>query len=164
MTLDTLLSARDPDPAPPPLFLNTIGGLGSPWWTPGPAPTFLGPKASLAAQRRAVIESIVFLLAANLDAMARHVGPPARLRLGGGLSRDPGFCRAVAAITDRPVWQADDAESTARGLARLVAGDRARSWAPAAVRVWEPDPDPELDARRTQWRQALATGLARSAG
>jgi glycerol kinase len=160
VTLNVLLAARDPEPTPPPLFLNTIGGLGSPWWTPGPAPVFVAAKASLAARRHAVLESVVFMLAANLDAMARHVGPPARLRLGGGLSRDPGFCRALAAVTDRPVWQADDAESTARGLARLVAGDRARLWAPAAVRLWEPDPDPALDARRAQWRQALATALA----
>jgi glycerol kinase len=159
VTLDALLAESDPNPAPPPLFLNTVGGLGSPWWTPGPAPAFVGPAASLAARRRAVLESIVFMLAANLDAMARHAGPPARLRVGGGLSRDPAFCRALAAIADRPVWQADDAESTARGLARLVAGDRARHWAPAAVRVWQPDPDPELDARRAQWRQALATAL-----
>jgi glycerol kinase len=160
VTLDALLAARDPDPAPPPLFLNTIGGLGSPWWTPGPAPSFLGPRASLAARRRAVLESVVFMLAANLDAIARHVGQPARLRVGGGLSRDPEFCRALAAITDRPVWQADDAESTARGLARLAAGPRARSWPAAAVRVWQAAPDPELDARRAQWRQALATAVA----
>lgn len=157
VTLDALLAATGPDT--PPLFLNTVGGLGSPWWTPGPAPAFIGPKAPLAAQRRAVLESVVFLLAANLDAMARHVGRPARLRLGGGLSRDAGFCRTLAAVTDLPVWQADDAESTARGLARLVAGNEARRWAPVTVRVWDPDPDPGLDARRAAWREALAMAL-----
>jgi glycerol kinase len=160
VTLDALLATIDTDPAPPPIFLNTIGGLGSPWWLPGPSPTFLGAPASLAARRRAVLESIVFMLAANLDAMTRHAGPPARLRLGGGLSRDPGFCRALAAITDRPVWRADEAESTARGLARLVAGSCARHWTPVPVRVWHPDPDPALDARRAQWRQSLATAVA----
>lgn len=157
--LDTVLAAAA-TAAPPPLFLNTVGGLGSPWWAPGPAPRFVGPHATLAARRTAVLESVVFLLAANLDAMARHAGPPGRLRLGGGLSRDPGFCRALAAVTDRPVWQADDAESTARGLARLVAGPAARRWAPATVRVWQPDPDPALDARRAAWRETLATALA----
>lgn len=160
VAIDALLAATGPEREPPPLFLNTIGGLGSPWWVPGPSPAFLGPPASLAARRRAVLESVVFMLAANLDAMARHAGPAARLRLAGGLSRDPAFCRALSAVSECPVWQADDAESTARGLARLVAGSRARHWVPAAVRVWEPDPDPELDGRRAQWRQALATALA----
>jgi hypothetical protein len=28
------------------------------------------------------------------------------------------------------------------------------------VRIREPDPDQELDARRAQWRQAMATALA----
>jgi glycerol kinase len=160
VTMEALLAANDREPAPPPLFLNTVGGLGSPWWTAGPAPAFVGPPASLAARRLAVLESVVFMLAANLDAMARHAGPPARLRLGGGLSRDPGFCRALAAVSDLPVWQADDAESTARGLARLVAGPLARPWTPAPVRVWEPAADPDLDGRRAAWRQALATAVA----
>src|SRR5690606_37769918 len=62
-------------PVVPPLFINTIGGLGSPWWKPGPTPALVGSGEAVETagsgkawqQIVAVAESILFLLQANLD-------------------------------------------------------------------------------------------------
>ena len=43
------------DTQSPPLFMNTVGGLGSPWWMPGPEPCFSDTNSSAAEAMVAVI-------------------------------------------------------------------------------------------------------------
>jgi glycerol kinase len=50
---------------PPPIFINTVGGLGSPWWRPDMAPFFAG-DGMLPDRAVALAESIIFLVQANL--------------------------------------------------------------------------------------------------
>ena len=51
----------------PPIFINTVGGLGSPWWSDAVPPYFLDEIAEPAARYVGIIESIVFLLQHNLN-------------------------------------------------------------------------------------------------
>ena len=133
----------------PPVFVNAVGGLAAPWWRADLACHFLdgGERAPLQARAVAVVESIAFLVQANLALMAQEA-PLARLRVGGGLSRLDGLCQRLANLSGLPVERLDDPEATARGVAWLAAG-RPAGWAgelpPDAV--FEPQPDAGLDRR-----------------
>src|SRR5262249_24664604 len=52
----------------PPLFLNGVSGLASPWWVPNFASRFVG-DGTPAERIVAVLESIAFLIAVNLGEM-----------------------------------------------------------------------------------------------
>ena len=58
----------------PPLFLNSIGGLGSPWWRQPAVSTFIPENITHTPAERAVavVESIVFLVQYNLERMMRY--------------------------------------------------------------------------------------------
>ena len=130
----------------PPLFLNTVGGLGSPWWCRPGAPAFVPDRAGLAERAVAVVESIVFLLQCNLARMRDHarIG---RLRVSGGLSRLDGLCQRLADLSGRVVERCDDTEASARGVAWLAAG-RPGDWqTPTGLPRFDPRPDPALRDR-----------------
>ena len=102
------------------IFLNTIGGLGSPFWKPGPSPAFLPENAALKDKAIAVIESIVFLLAINIRGMANQKNNTGQIYLSGGLSRYDGLCQKLADLSRLPVVQMHDCESTLIGTACLA--------------------------------------------
>jgi glycerol kinase len=151
--LDTL-----PSSGHPPLFLNGVSGLGSPFWVPDFESRFVG-GGGRTERLAAVVESIAFLLQENLDVMARHLGPPTRLVLSGGLAGDDCLTRRIAALAGVPVDCNVATEATARGVAFLAAGEPA-GWAPPAMRRIEPEEDAALRQRQAHWRAALraATG------
>ena len=74
-----------------------------------------------------MVESIAFLLQANIDEMAKYLPPAARIRVSGGVSQIDGLCRRLAALSGLPVHRREDAEATARGIGYLAAG-RPASW------------------------------------
>ena len=128
----------------PPVFLNTIGGLGSPWWRPGPQPDFISAAGSVtptpAEALVAVIESILFLVQANLE-LLRALDPGIkRIRISGGLAQADGLCQRLANLSGMTVERGTDIEATARGIAWLAAGqpegweqtDRKREFLPRA--------------------------------
>ena len=144
----------------PPLFLNGIAGLGGPFWKPDFTSRFIGAGEPW-QQAVAVVESIAFLLRANIDEMARHVPPAARIRVSGGVSLIDGLCRRLAAVSGLPVHRREDAEATARGIGYLAAG-RPESWSNAAAEeIFAPAEDPAIRARYRRWRalMAEATGV-----
>ncbi len=102
----------------PPLFINSIDGLGSPWWCSGPEPGFIGEHEAgdIDARLLAILESIAFLVTANVVAMNESVAPPARVVLSGGLSRSDTLCSLIADLLDGTVKRLDSAEATALGL------------------------------------------------
>ncbi len=155
----TLLPAvESADVGEPPLFLNGVSGLGSPFWVSKFEPRFIG-EGSAAARLLAVLESIVFLIKVNLDELSR-LGPPlARLVLTGGISSSDLFCRRLADLSGRAVWRSRESEATARGLAWLVAEARGE-WLAAQGDSFAPRPDAALSARYWRWRAALDTALA----
>jgi glycerol kinase len=86
-----------------PVFINAVGGLGSPWWRPG-AMSYLvgdGPPWERAV---AVAESILFLIRANLDTMTLSECDIERLTVTGGLARLDGMCWRLADLSGRPVY------------------------------------------------------------
>ncbi len=147
-------------PGEPPLFLNGIAGLGGPFWKPDFASRFVGAGEPW-QQAAAVVESIAFLLQANIEEMAKHVPPAKRIRVSGGVSLIDGLCRKLAAVSGLPVHRREDAEATARGIGYLAAR-RPASWNNAATEeVFAPTEDAAIRERYRRWRalMAAATGI-----
>ena len=142
-------------PEPTPLFMNGVGGVGSPFWFPALANEFIG-AGTLAQRFRAVMESILFLLQTNLQ-LLQSARPNARhLLVSGGLSQSDWFCQRLANLNQRTVQRSDVSEATARGLFTLLP-NTAQSMSPlAAAQVFTPTTDPLLAQRYQQWRVEMA--------
>ena len=112
----------------PPIFINTVGGLGSPWWVSDIEPYFLQQNKPLSIEQRyvAIIESIVFLLQHNFQQLNRHIEIKT-LRVSGGLSQINALCQKLADLSGCQVQRFEDTEATARGAAWLAA-DRPDNW------------------------------------
>jgi len=160
------LTERLPDwlgrPAPSLLFLNGIAGLGGPFWQARFDSRFVdGDGGQPWQQAVALVESIAFLLQANVEHMAPYVPPLARIRVSGGVSRLDGLCRRLASLNGVAVHRRDDPEASARGIGYLAAG-RPAHWNTGAIEdVFEPGDDPGLRERYRRWRalMAEATGV-----
>ncbi|MDH5276656.1 MAG: FGGY family carbohydrate kinase [Gammaproteobacteria bacterium] len=145
----------------PPLFINGVSGLGAPFWVSELESRFIG-AGSDGARVLAVLDSIAFLLQANLEELSMHGPPLGRLLVTGGLSANEYLCRCLGSLSQLPVDRADDPEATSRGLARLVAGDAAAHWPVADAARQYPVANPGLSARYQQWRAALDAAIATS--
>ena len=143
---------------PLPCFINGVGGLGSPWWRAHLAPRFLGSGGPL--QRfAAVVESIAFMIAVNVQELTRQAGAPRRLVLSGGMSRSAWLCRRLAALLGLPVTT-QHAEASARGAAALAAPALASHWPAPQGASWQAAPDAALAARYQLFQETLAAALA----
>ncbi len=139
----------------PPLYLNGVAGLGSPWWRPDFRSRFVGdgePWQKIVA----VVESIVFLLAVNLQEM----GPVDRVVISGGLSSLDGLCSRLADVAGVGVERSTVHEATARGLAWLVAQRPAEWQEPGRTTTFAPATNPLLLTRYRRWRDAMSAELA----
>ncbi|WP_457631078.1 FGGY family carbohydrate kinase, partial [Oceanithermus sp.] len=145
--------------ASPVLFLNGVSGLGSPFWAADFPVRFAG-EGSLAERAVAVVESIVFMLAVNLEEQARYLPPPGRIRLTGGLARLDGLARRLADLSGTVVERPPEVEATARGAAYLLAGRPAGWESGGAPDVFEPRANPALQANYARWREAVERELA----
>jgi len=154
------LDASEQTPGEPPLFLNGIAGLGGPFWQAEFASRFVGAGEPW-QKAVAVVESIAFLLQANIDHMAARVPPARRMRVSGGVSRLDGLCRRLAAVSGLPVLRRDDPEASARGIAYLAAGRPAEWNSTAQEDRFEPAANAALAARYRRWRELMkqATGV-----
>jgi glycerol kinase len=136
-----------------PYFLNGVAGLASPFWRPDFESRFVGRGSDL-QQCRAVLESVAFLIKANLDEMDRRRPAPARLVASGGLAENRLLCRMLASLADSPVDRGSDREATSRGLACLVAGMPA-GFRGSPVERFEPEHEPRLLARYLKWLELM---------
>lgn len=102
----------------PPLFINTVAGLGSPWWQLAGKPAFINSKQTHtnAEQYVAIIESIVFLIFHNLQQLAQQTDT---LLVSGGLSQLDGLCQKLADLSTAKIVRYKECESSARGCAWL---------------------------------------------
>ena len=143
--------------APLPIYINGIGGLGSPYWRPEQHSYFVG-EGTLLERFAAVLESITFLIASNFDSLARWGGRPERVLLSGGLSSSDWLCQRLAACLGVPLLRTAR-EATALGIAALAAERRLYMDEPAlpleALQRFEPE------ALGTRDREALAARRAR---
>ena len=104
----------------PSLFLNRVGGLGSPWWQSGDEARFIDTsQATHADHYCAVIDSIAFLVYANLERMRQHLTLQ-HLYLGGGLSQLDGLCQRIADLSKLPVSRLSNTEASAYGALLLM--------------------------------------------
>lgn len=139
------------------VFLNGIGGLGSPDWRPEFVSNFIG-EATVDQQLVAVAESIVFLVLRNL-ALLQQIGTPCTTVLvSGGVSRSNKFCQALSDLSGMPVRRPSQCEASARGSAFLLAG-RPPDWAQLPEQHFEPMANLALRSRHERWSEAMATAL-----
>lgn len=139
----------------PPLFLNGIGGVGSPYWKARVASRFIGRGGSY-GKGAAVVESMVFLMVRNLEQMAAQNAPARRLTVTGGLAKLDGLCSRLSALSGIPVERPAHGEATGRGLAWLVAG-RPRDWTSRGeVKRFKETAGGALTRRYKRWSRAMA--------
>jgi len=131
----------------PTLFINTLGGLGSPWWQEGPAARFIDTGVSGPEALVAVIESVIFLLQANIT-LLQSVNPGVnKIQVSGGLSSLDGLCQKLANLSGLAVHRPVQVEATARGIAWQAAGGPADWPDTGDGDTFTPTADPELKKR-----------------
>jgi glycerol kinase len=108
-----------PSATPLPLYINGIGGLGSPYWRAQQVSYFIG-DGSVMQRFAAVVESIAFLIAINFDLMQQRAGALTQVMVSGGLSRSDWLCARLAALLGVPVLRGAQ-EATVLGAAALAA-------------------------------------------
>jgi glycerol kinase len=144
--------------ARPPLFLNGVAGLGTPYLQPLFASRFIG-NGTAEEKCVAVCESIVFLLQLNLEETDRKIGPASRIIISGGLSKLDGLCRRLADLSGLPVCRLENHEATIQGLVRLlIDGPRPLTDEGSGVRFL-PHVAPLLKDRYRTWREELEAAL-----
>ena len=138
----------------PPLFLNGVAGLASPYWL-ADFETELQATDSVEEKYVAVIDSIAFLLNANVQEMLKFASPPQQLQISGGLAHLDGLCQRLADLCRLPIYRPNECEATARGLAYLVAR-MPRHWPENNHGDWfKPRENTVLDNRFLLWEQAM---------
>jgi glycerol kinase len=143
----------------PPLLLNGIGGLGSPFWKADFETRFVG-EGSTEQKFIALLDSILFLIRVNFDVMQLQVSRPQRILVTGGIAASDFLCQRLANLTSLPVSRHAEREATARGLAFLVANQPADFAPGRAARVFEPEPDVALLERFLAWLKAMKKAVA----
>jgi len=141
------------------LYLNGVGGLGSPDWRSDFPSRFIGDGTPV-QQLVAVAESIVFLVARNLALMQAHGAPCTVVLATGGISRSDPFCQALADVAKLPVHRPAHCEATARGAAFLLAG-RPADWPALPHDDFTPRDAMALHARHHRWQHAMSAELAK---
>lgn len=103
----------------PPLFINTIAGLGSPWWCShaGDAEFLCKTHADQAHCYTAIIESIIFLIVKNIQQLNIV---PENVFISGGLSQLDDLCQKLADVSQIKITRFNSMETTARGCAWLA--------------------------------------------
>lgn len=167
--LDTLVAGADrwlAETTAPPLFLNGVGGLGAPYWV-ADCPVGFSRPGSLAEEAVAVLESIAFLLAVNIEALqAASAGATLHraevIVVSGGMARFDGLCQRLADLSGLVVRRSAAVEATAQGLAWLLG----RVPAPTDGRAarFRPRANPPLVQRYVRWRGWLESRLAELVG
>jgi glycerol kinase len=151
------MTRRDVAQSMPPLFINSVAGVGSPYWRAQADPHFVG-AGSEHAQVVAVVESIAFLIGVNLQRMrGKNDG---RVLVSGGLSSSDYLCECIATLSGCTVERTSLREATATGLAFLTAGEPA-TWQPIQQSTsFLPIDDESLKQRYLQWLQVMASDMA----
>ncbi|HEX2583881.1 MAG TPA: FGGY family carbohydrate kinase [Steroidobacteraceae bacterium] len=140
---------------PVPLFINGIGGIGSPYWLPNVKSEFVDADQDERLMLVAVIESVAFLIADNVVLMRTHLPDLKQILAGGGLSACEYLCECVATLTGLPVMRVEESELTAKGLAWLVA-EQPINWHDMNESAsYVPTGDDALVARYQRWKRYI---------
>lgn len=148
----------DKNTTAPSVFVNGISGLGSPYWRGTFRSYFSDASVSPEAGALAIIESIVFLLEANLTRACSAMTTRPELVLTGGLSNIDYLCQALADICKTRVIRSTLSEATATGAAWLLA--QSNDWrTDAQEQLFTPTENPALMTRHSQWLELMAGTL-----
>ena len=112
------------------IFINGIGGLGSPFWKSLNSGFWSISRECMIANLQTiddnlqglVAESILFLIQANIDAMLELGRELHQLTITGGFARSDGFCQRLADLSGIEIVRPQVVEATARGIASEAAG------------------------------------------
>ena len=142
----------------PPIFLNTIGGLGSPFWRSNIQPRFLDVNKgfkdySLEQAMAALMESIVFLMVVNIEEMKENEIEINQVLIAGGMSKDGQLCQRLANLCSVPVAVSSFKEATSRGAAWLAF--QRPDWQLLESKQYLPEVDEGLLARFNQFKIAI---------
>lgn len=141
-----------------PFFLNGISGLGAPYWVADFESRMFG-RGEPWQQAVAVVESIVFLLQANLEIMQKMPPALSRLTVTGGLAQYDGLCQRLADLSGLPLYRPAEHEATVRGTAYLLA-KFSSDWPEEKPGAWyAPKPNPALARRYARWRAEMHRAL-----
>jgi len=152
---------------PLPLFINGVGGIGSPFWLPAIESRFVRTataQPSATDDIAAIVESIAFLLTANVALMQTHLPGLQRMLIGGGLAQCDYLCECLADLTGLAVQRLAERELTAKGVAFLCAG-QPQNWQHESViplaqtthNQFSPQHNPTLKTRQQAWLAVLSS-------
>ena len=144
-----------------PLFINAVGGLGSPYWLSNIKPEFVDTvDKDEATALTSVIESIAFMIADNVALMKRHLPPLDHIIAGGGVSASRYLCECIASLTGLSVTRTSEPELTAKGLAWLLTGQPSQ-WNQSTNNIlYAVKPDELLTKRWQQWKQHIKNAIS----
>lgn len=142
------------NPVTPPLFINTISGLGSPDWQAQIKPQFIGDD-DINAKLLAVIESISFLVQRNLDEMAKTNNKPGQIIISGGLSKLDGLCQQITDLSGIILLRPKEHEATAAGLSYLTAALPLKWPGFENAKTFTPSNNQAFKQRYQQWTKTL---------
>ena len=158
--------------AKPPLFFNSVGGIGSPVWNSNPPSSFANrwfdQNLNLIDQPTAqeamvgVLESIVFLVAMNLDTMRDFGLSISKLRLTGGVAKSNAICQRLADLSGCQITRPTESESTLLGITRLLSNQTnqpGEGWRPdqKSGQVFNPRSNPSLEQRYQAFTRLITT-------
>ena len=107
-----------------PIFINTVGGLGSPYWTTVIPSLWINIKESeepeVALKASSFIESIAFLIAINVEAITSYRDHFKSVLCSGGCSKLSVLNQLIADLTGLTVFVANESESTLLGVAEIL--------------------------------------------
>lgn len=136
----------------PPVFINTVAGIGSPHWLKAQEPFFIG-EGNLLNKAVAVIESIIFALQDNIFRFAYYNKQLNRIVIGGGLSQFEALCQKLANLSGMPVMQLKTHEMSAQGLAYYVLDVQFNHQ--QITKIYQPQQDEALALRYAIYQQNL---------
>ena len=139
------------------VYLNGIGGLGSPDWRSEFPSRFIG-EGSAQQHLVAVAESILFLVERNVALLRTLRTPCDHILASGGVSQSGRFCQTLANLTGLRVRRPSHCEATARGAAFLLAG-RPDDWPQLPTQEFAPGDAPALRTRHRRWQQVMTAAL-----
>ena len=105
----------------PPIFINGISGVGSPFWFSNIESRFLS-DSSMEGKFVGVLESIVFLIYSNLLAIRKLWNKVEYIQISGGLSQSNAICQKLSDLSGLIIIRDSDVEATALGVYFLLMG------------------------------------------
>ena len=142
----------------PGIFINSVGGIGSPVWRSDLTPCFLDGLDFIKEPARAVaavLESIVFLLQLNIQKICSIKPGIERITISGGPSNNEYLCQSLSNLTGLRVERSQNIEATSRGIAWLALGESTNWQRPATENIYRPRLDHLLESRFTRFTAYL---------